>query len=271
MSKQFITLDNLNKISYQVYGTGSHTLILFHGLAGGSWLNPEILPTIDDADIRLIALERAGYGHSSPLKFESLQDWGPILQIIVKELHINTADVAGISAGAPYAYAAAHFLPKIIKKIWILAGVPAVYENDILKHYTESDQELYKSFIKTATSELQERYLKDMKAALERLQGHGESYITQTFEEIIDQDCYGMALESKLQILPWKIDLSSIEQPVTMYHAKADEMIPFEAAKEMSRYLKNLTFYELAITGDNVHMKTSADAFSKVLQQYSSP
>ena len=38
-----------------------------------------------------------------------------------------------------------------------------------------------------------------------------------------------------------------INQPVTIYYAKKDEMIPFMAAQEMYRYLKNFTFNEMAI------------------------
>ena len=269
MSKQFVTLDQNNRIGYQVYGTGNNTILLFHGLAGGSWLDPKAMMPINEANIRLIALERGGYGDSSQLKLKSVRDWGNIILRVVEELQIDKADVLGISAGAPYAYATAYFLPETIQKIWILAGVPAVYEDPVLGHYSEINQELYKSFVKTDLSQLQKDYLKNMKEALKQFRDSEEKHIIKSFEEIIDQQCYGMALESKLQILPWELDFSAIDQPVTMYHAKEDEMIPFKAAREMFRYLKELTFNELPITGDNVHMKTGADAFLKVLKQYS--
>ena len=110
--------------------------------------------------------------------------------------------------------------------------------------------------------------IKQLKAALEKLQEDGEKHVTNAIEEILSQNCYGMAMESRLQISPWEFPLSAIEQPVTLYHAEEDEMIPFPAAKEMSRYLKNCTFEKMIITGDNVHMKSSSTAFLEILPMY---
>ena len=59
-----------------------------------------------------------------------------------------------------------------------------------------------------------------------------------------------------------------INQPVTIYYAKKDEMIPFMAAQEMYRYLKNFTFNEMTITGNHAHIEICSNAFLKVLQQY---
>lgn len=268
MNKEFIALNNDHKISYQTYGKGENTIILFHGLVGGSWLDPDTLPHINEANVRIVALERVGYGSSSQFELNNVNDWEPIIWQVIKELNITAADVIGISAGAPYAYASAFFLPNIIKKIWILSGVPAVYEESILAHYKENDQIEYKKFLETDVSEIQDYYVKQLQSYLNHFRENGKRHFIKTIEENINQKCYGMALESKLQILPWNIDLSKINQPVVMYHSKEDEMIPFMAAKEMSRNFKTCLFNEMPTSDDNVHIKSALIAFLEVLKEF---
>lgn len=269
MSKQFITIDNKHKISYKIYGNGENTIIFLHGLIGSSWISPEWKKGIDEANVNLIVLDRIGHGGSSQFEMENVGNWISIIKQIVKELNINNADVIGLSAGAPYAYASAYALPNVIKKIWILSGVPAVYEDSIIKHYSKESQTIYKSFIEKTVSEIQEYYVNQLKRALEHLKEGGEDYIVKTIEEALNQNCYGMALESKLQILPWKLQLSDIQQPIVMYHAKEDEMVPFIPAKEMClQFFQNCTFKEMMTTGKDVHIKSCSYAFLELLCEY---
>ena len=268
MSKQFIALSNKHKISYQIHGNGENTVIFLHGLTGGSWMSHEWKAGIAKANVRLIALERVGYGDSSQFEMKNVGNWVSIIQQVVKELHIRRADVIGLSAGAPYAYASAWALPKVIQKVWVLSGVVAAYENSILKHYTKENQTMYKSFIEKTVSEIQKSYVNQLKGALEYFKKDGEEYIVKTIEEILNQNCYGMALECKLQILPWELPLSGIQQPIVMYHAKEDEMIPFLAAKEMSLLFQNCTFKEMVTTGKDVHIRSSSHAFLELLGEY---
>lgn len=268
MSKHFVTLDNKYKISYQIHGNGENTVILLHGLVGSSWLSHEWESGIDKANVNLIALERVGYGDSSQFEMKNVENWISIIQQVAKKLNINHADVIGVSAGAPYAYATACALPNVIKKVWVLSGVPAVYEDSILKYYSKENQMLYKSIIEKTISEIQENYVSQLKKALEYLKKDGEDYKVKIITEILNQNCYGMALESKLQILPWKLSLPSIQQPIVIYHAKEDEMIPFLAAKEMSLRFENCTFKEIMTTGKDVHSKSSSYAFLELLCEY---
>ena len=272
MRKQYTTLDNEQKIGYRAYGNGENTIIFLHGLLGSSRISGEWKTAVEKADVCLIALERAGYGDSSQLEIESVGNWIPIIQKVARELNISHCDVVGVSAGAPYAYAVACALPDVVRKVWILAGVPAAYEDSILKHYTEEDQLLYKRFKEKAIADTQDFYMDYLKQTLEHCTGNDQKtcdeYVVHIIEENLKQKCYGMALESKLQILPWNLPLRSIRQPVIMYHAKEDEMIPFMAAKEMSQHFQNCNFRELPISGRDVHLRSSLNAFLEVLGKY---
>ena len=268
MNKAFITLDNDVHLAYQIYGKGKRTVILFHGLVGGSRLNAEMLSHIDERDIRVITLERFGYGDSSQVHLERIADWVPFMKKVAAELNIKKTDIIGISAGAPYAYMAAYALPEVVEKVWILSGVPAVYEADILCHYEKRAQSQYRELLEADFIALQEYYTKHIEKTLKTIRDGGEQYLIRTMEEIIKQNCYGMALESKLQITPWGFDAGTIEQPLTMYHSRKDKMIPFKAAREMSSRLRKCEFIEVPVSRGDVHIESSAASFLKVLERY---
>jgi pimeloyl-ACP methyl ester carboxylesterase len=229
--KQYINLPGCGRLSYQIYGEGERGVILLHGLVGSSWLGDDWISAIMRSNVRCYVPERPGYGDSSQLVLSSVSDWIPIVQAMVKELKINTADVIGCSAGGPYAYATALALPNIINRVYVLDGVPAVYEESVFRHYSEENKAAYQNFAAKPQSEVQAYYMQQMETSKKRLESTGLTYIKTTLDEVIAQKCYGMAQESRLQILPWNLRFSDIEQPVILHHAREDEMVPYDAAK----------------------------------------
>ena len=67
--KKYIILPK-GQIAYQTYGNGTNDMVIFHGLMGSSWLSPEWIKAIEDANVRCIVPERPGYGGSSPIEME---------------------------------------------------------------------------------------------------------------------------------------------------------------------------------------------------------
>lgn len=268
MNKSTITLKNQQTLAYQTYGQGQNPVILYHGLVGGSWLSDELIAKINGANITVYAIERVGYGHTSQIPMNQVADWCQMIQSFFETLAINKADVIGISAGAPYAYATAEAFPEVIGRIWILCGVPAVYEDNILAYYKKEDQLAYKKFLRDDFQALQAQYKEQMQNVLSYYEKNGVTYITKILEEVIAQDCYGMAQESRLQIKPWGLNLKSIQQPISIYHAPTDEMVPFEAAAKMVKKFRQATFIPLDLSGDNVHINTSVVGLEQVLKYY---
>ncbi|WP_324824618.1 alpha/beta hydrolase [Sinanaerobacter sp. ZZT-01] len=273
MEKYYIEQSDLSKLYYRIYGNGEHTILLLHGLVGGSWLGEEWINAIERSNVRCVAVERPGYGDSSAVHMESVRDWTPLVQSLLQKLNVSSADVIGCSAGAPYAYATALAAPNKINKVFILGGVPAVYESKILHHYRLEDQEAYYGFIHQTQGNLQKDYVKQMEAALHQFKDTNISYIINTLREILAQRCFGMAQESRLQILPWNLELSQIKAPVYFYHAKEDEMVPYSAAREMIKFLNNCEFHEAdtaEIPSDtSTHIGSITWSFRHILDTYS--
>lgn len=271
MPKQFIELPQ-GRLYYQAYGKGEHTVLLLHGLVGGSWLGEEWRTAIEKANVRCIVPERPGYGDSSQIVLQSVSDWMPIAKALFSSLSLSCADVIGCSAGAPYAYATATALPDVVKKVYILGGVPAVYEESILQHYSEQNREAYNAFLEQPQSAVQAYYAAQMEESKQRLANTDLEHVKLTIDEVLAQNCFGMAQESRLQILPWNLSFSAIPQPVQFYHSLEDEMVPYAAAKEMLSFFKQADFLDAELpagaTG-SAHMATISASFVRIMEAYS--
>ena len=95
----------------------------FHGTTGSRWHF-----TVDDgpvaaAGVRLIALDRPGYGLSSFHKGRRLRDWVDDVSRLADHLGVVHFSVMGVSGGGPHAAVCARFLPARVRAAAILSGV----------------------------------------------------------------------------------------------------------------------------------------------------
>ena len=83
-------------------------------------LEPSMLPV---SGIRLIALDRPGYGLSDPLPGRTLLDWPRDVAAAADALGLGRFAVAGVSGGAPYAAACAALLKDRIIGLALICGI----------------------------------------------------------------------------------------------------------------------------------------------------
>lgn len=271
--KKYITLPK-GQIAYQAYGNGANDLIIFHGLMGSSWLNSEWIEAIERADLRCIVPERPGYGNSSPIEMKCVADWFSLFPPIVDALGITKAIAVGCSAGAVYAYASACAAPETIHEIWILDGVPAVYMDRIIRHYSDEDRKTYDYFLKSSLAEIQAYYAPGLNDHIAQLPPKTDPYLRNTFTDAAANQCFGPAQESRLQIRPWGFEPSEIEQQIKIWHAKQDSMVPYAVAQEMVDILQFATLqtaepelFGADDTGLDIHIKSISHGFLKMLNQ----
>src|SRR3974390_1594428 len=95
----------------------------FHGTTGSRWHF-----TVDDgpvaaAGVRLIAVDRPGYGLSSFHRGRQLPDWANDVAFLADHLGLTQFSVMGVSGGGPHAAVCARFLPNRVRAAAIVSGV----------------------------------------------------------------------------------------------------------------------------------------------------
>jgi pimeloyl-ACP methyl ester carboxylesterase len=118
-----IPLPDGRLLGYCEYGDPDGTpLFLFHGVPGSRYQRPseEISRS---KGIRLIVIERPGFGLSEIKRGRTLIDWADDVSAFADFLKIDKFGILGLSAGGPYALACAQKIPERISAVFVISGL----------------------------------------------------------------------------------------------------------------------------------------------------
>ena len=233
-------LPNGASLSYAEYGTSTgRPVLLFHGLVG-SICSEGMEESLCGLPVRVIALARPGYGASDYFDMDCVADWGRLLTEFWDHLGLQSFDIVGISAGAPYAYSLAALYPDRIGTVYINSGIPAVCFPNILAQYPAQEAALYHAFRGMSRQEvgqaLYDSYLPLFPEAA--LQGRD-------FRDSMGGDLRNIGQEAKLQEAPWGFELSEVRCPVVLLHGTADSEVPYGAMVETVKRLPHARIIKL--------------------------
>lgn len=171
---------------------------------------------------------------------DCVADWGPLLTEFWDHLGLQSFDIVGISAGAPYAYSLAALYPDRIGTVYINSGIPAVRFPNVLAQYPAQEAALYHAFRGMSRQEvgqaLYDSYLPLFPEAA--LQGRD-------FRDSMGGDLRNIGQEAKLQEAPWGFELSEVRCPVVLLHGTADSEVPYGAMVETVKRLPHARIIKL--------------------------
>ena len=99
-------------------------IIFFHDLWGNRNLRHPDDSILARLGIRLIGVDRPGYGMSTRKSGRSLMDVVDDVMLLSKAMKLERFSVLGFSAGGPYALACAYRFPQIVRRCAIVAPLP---------------------------------------------------------------------------------------------------------------------------------------------------
>ena len=126
--EQSILLPDGRRLGYAEYGASDgHPVLFFHGAPGSRHIHADMADVAVRRGVRLVAVERPGYGLSDPQPGRSMLDWLDDVAVLADALGIARFAIVGFSMGSVYALACAHRLPERVTKI-ALAGALAPFD-----------------------------------------------------------------------------------------------------------------------------------------------
>jgi pimeloyl-ACP methyl ester carboxylesterase len=201
---------------------------------------------VDDLPVRLIAIDRPGYGMSAPCPGRRLLDWPADVAAVADHLGINEFRVVGVSGGAPYALACAHALPRVralalVSPLPPLAAADAPPEETLapgLRKLALLGRHWRIAFILMAAVRLGTRFgLFDPRKVLDGASTEKDracltpglrDALIAAWREGLRQGVAGAASDARIYAAPWGFDLAAITVPVTIWHGSADIVVPAE-------------------------------------------
>jgi pimeloyl-ACP methyl ester carboxylesterase len=212
--KKTVLYKNGNTLSYADDGDPNGMPILIqHGLIA-SINDYHLFDRLIAAGARPISIARPGYGDSSPYEMKDVAEWGEIVSILADELGLAQFDVLGISSGAPYGYAIGYKLPDRVRNVFILSGIPALYDENVASLWPYPLQK-------------DARIAEMQKLAYELFFSHlsKEDLEKDDIRDSMRNDCFGIALDLRIRCMDWGFRLSDVKPRVYMRHSRTDNVV----------------------------------------------
>lgn len=121
----FVTLSDGRRLAYDTRGKASNQHVAFY-VHGSPSCRLEHLG-LDEAllnklSIRLVALDRPGYGQSDIHYGRSYRSFVSDLEQVADQLRMDKFFLIGVSGGGPYSWATAAYAPQRVKGVLIFSG-----------------------------------------------------------------------------------------------------------------------------------------------------
>lgn len=226
--KQNLSYRNDFQLSYVDIGDQKgYPVLVQHGLIA-SIDDYDLFHRLIEKKVRLICLARPGYGESSPYLLENYVEWAEIVSLLVEELQLKQFDILGMSSGAPYGYSIAYKIPGRVGSLFILSGLPALYDEVVRVEWPYEP-------IRDASMPA----LEDLAHQLFFLNLSAEDLRRNDIRDSLMNHGFGVAQDLRLRFMDWGFRLSDVKARVFLRHSRVDDAVPFRTAVRTSELLPN--------------------------------
>lgn len=255
-----VQLADGRKLAYAEFGDGRGVpAFYFHGWPGSRL---EAAPFDDAAariGVRLIALDRPGYGGSTFKRKRSIGAWPRDVAAVAAALSIERFAVIGLSGGGPYALACARALPRAqVLATLIVSGEPpqvtrrAPWHRRALARWSHHTRVFVRGFFAlqalgvrgaprftmalVARSLAFSRRDRELWKSRELREGFAEN-----LREAFRQGTRALDEDLRLYTQPWDFDLEDISAPVRWWHGEDDRIVPIRHVRQEIIALSDVT------------------------------
>jgi pimeloyl-ACP methyl ester carboxylesterase len=227
---------------------------------------------IQGLPVRLIAMDRPGYGTSAAQPGRRLLDWPDDVAALADHLGIGRFFAVGVSGGAPYALACAHALDRVagvalvspLPPLGHADAPPAAVLGDGLRRLRRLGERRRAGRAIIWAVRLGVRAgLLDPEQVLKRASTPRDAacltpdvrrQLVAAWREGLRPGIEGAASDARLYAADWGFDLASITTPVTIWHGDSDVVVPpatlsaYAALTARRHLLPGEGHYSLALT-----------------------
>lgn len=246
------------KVAYAEFGDPHGRPLLYcHGLPGCR-LEPALLDAAAKRKgLRLIGLERPGYGTASPLPGRTVADTVADVTAVTHRLELGAFDVLGFSGGGPQALACAEHLPQRVERLTLVASWAPFDQagTDGMMDGFRALWELAGSDF-PAFSQTLNKAIEDAGGAYELFLGSApepdralltdpaiEPAYRRNTREALQQGLSGM-LEDAAAVVTWSFEPRQVQCPVRILHGSADGNAPIGMGRWLAQRLSRSELIE---------------------------
>lgn len=279
---QTVTLSDGRKLGYAEYGElGGKPLFFFHGWPSSRLQARVIDEVAKNLRVRVISLDRPGYGLSDFKKDRTLLDWSDDVVEVADKLKIKKFAVIGVSGGGPYSVVCAYKIPERLTNVGIVVGLAPTNIDGVLQGMAFFNKLAWRSyhtfpFLMELTSSIHlaqaRKYLPDSfsftyraKADRAMMSEKVKEDIANNRNEAFRQGKQGCAMDLKLYTDDWGFRIKDIKAKVFLWYGDADRNVSVKMGRYYASQIPNS---KLTIYSNEGHfvIKTHAEDILRTLQ-----
>ncbi len=247
------------RLGYAEYGDpGGTPAFYFHGHPGSRLESRFADEASADAGLRVIALDRPGYGLSDFQPGRRILDWPRDVAEAADALGLDRFGVLGSSGGGPYALACAHELPERVTTAGVISGVgpydvPGAtdgmrWQNRVGFQLGARFPPLARLIMASMERQLRRRPGRTLDAIAQAMSPRDaelarrpevREILAADIAEAFRQGSRGAALDVVLLGRPWGFRPGEIEPEVLLWHGERDVLVPPPMARHVAGELPN--------------------------------
>lgn len=250
MTSETILLSDGRRLAYSQTGDPDGIpVFFFHGTPGSRYFHPPGRITLKHG-VRLITVDRPGYGRSTFQPNRKILDWPKDILRLAENLELGRFHVAGHSGGGPYVLACTHELPERINSAAVISSLGPVEAISLASGLSTLNRFgltygryfpwwIWKLMISIVYQQRSKDPLGDMnRQTIFRPQSDTillndpeiRENCLQSEIEAFKPGLAGLAWDAWLLTKPWGFSLETIKIPVWVWHGTADNQAPLPMA-----------------------------------------
>jgi len=241
-----VELGNGTRVTYTEYGCPDGTpVVVLHGTPGSRRLGRLFETDALEHDVRVLALDRPGFGDATPWPDRSIADAGRFVTAVLDDAGVEAAGLIAFSGGAAHALATAASDPARVTRVDVVSGATPPSVTDA----TPTVQRLLAG-LATATPTLLGGLLRGQATLARRLDPSfvvnqyttGESAIPEEVAAVVKADflaalagdASGAVTEFRNAARAWGVPYAEITVPVRFRHGSADTNVPIDGVHRLA-------------------------------------
>jgi pimeloyl-ACP methyl ester carboxylesterase len=251
---QTLVLPDGRTLGYASWGEPEGIPVLLLGTSPGSRLFCPDLPATLAAGVRLVTVDRPGYGRSDPALHPSMARWVADTGALVDHLRLGRFGLVGWSGGGHFALATAAGLPERVTAV-ALAGTPAPANDQQAGWPPEEIRQLVGLVRKDPEGAVEgidaanQWYPADPQSPMQLWSAPGDQAVGNLpqvaeamavmLREGARQGATGMVYDIVAGSLDWGFPLAEVRAPVALWYGTLDPVVPPEHGNYYAQRLPN--------------------------------
>ncbi len=219
-------------------------VVFFHGFPGSHKQAFVLEPWAKTYNLRVLSVDRPGYGFSPPKSGTNLRDFLPNLERAIDQLGVQRFYLVGVSGGNPAAMSAAGYFGDRVAALGSVCGLaPFDQAKDRFREFHRRGLNIARRVPRFVMKPLLENRLKNfrpedrMEFLMNWLDPSDREVLSdqQTRAVLIEslnlsarQGAHGLVFDLKSFASPWPLDFQDIRCPYFIWHGQRDRILPWQ-------------------------------------------